>query len=1562
MALNLSILSSVFQDSASGPGFADIGEQILYTFQIRNTGPGDLTGITFSNPNIAISPTFNGNLANGEAKTVTGLYTLQAADLDNGRVVVTGLNANGTAPTGLITSNPINDTENLTVRASLAVTKTPFSIEDTNKDNPPNSAGDTIVYQIDVKNTSPRTAFNVILRDFPGSATVGIPVTLTGLTDEPGDADAGVANDLAIGGTATGFFNYIIQQSDLDEIAQGNTVQNRATATGTTKSNAPISGTATTTIELAPNPDFTIEKIAGNVKDAADAGEFVKADGTPGTGLLGEKIKYKYLFKNTGNVTLNNVTATDDKITGSLTFDKTTLLPGETAIAEALGDVTQDVINAGAVTNTVTGTATPPSGIPLEPKQDDETVTVAQNPNFTIEKIAGNVKDAADAGEFVKADGTPGTGLLGEKIKYKYLFKNTGNVTLTNVTATDDKITGALVFDKTTLLPGETAIAEALGDVTQTVINTGSVKNTVTATATPPSGTPLTPKQDDETVTVAQNPNFTIEKIAGTVKDAADAGEFVKADGTPGTGLLGEKIKYKYLFTNTGNVTLINVTATDDKITGPLVFDKTTLLPGETATADALGDVTQAVINTGSVKNTVTATATPPSGTPLTPKQDDETVTVAQNPNFTIEKIAGNVKDAADAGEFVKADGTPGTGLLGEKIKYKYLFTNTGNVTLTNVTATDDKITGPLVFDKTTLLPGESAIAEALGDVTQTVINTGSVKNTVTATATPPSGTPLTPKQDDETVVLGQRPDFTIEKIAGTVKDAADAGEFVKADGTPGTGLLGEKIKYKYLFTNTGNVTLTNVTATDDKITGALVFDKTTLLPGETATAEALGDVTQVVINTGSVKNTVTATATPPSGTPLTPKQDDETVVLGQRPDFTIEKIAGNVKDAADAGEFIKADGTPGTGLLGEKIKYTYKFTNTGNVTLTNVTATDDKALPLPGTLTFDKTTLLPGEFATATYLADVTQALINAGSVKNIVTATATPPTGTPLTPKQDDETVILGQKSDFTIVKTAGNIRDAADAGEFIDFNRDNILGNLGDQIKYTYLFTNTGNTTLTNVRATDDKGLPGGTPQVLTFDKTTLLPGEFATATYLAEITPALVTQGFVKNTVTATAKPPTGPDLPEKKDDETVTLPPPPVAKPPELKLIKTAGKIHDNDCDHKPSAGDTVTYTYEIINTGPVDVFNLVLKDDNGTPNILTDDFVITNIAGLQTLDTIGTLNDLGVGKKAVGYYTKTLTAEDICNCYFTNVGTVTGFSATGEKATASDDETIVFCPPQIHLEKCAELDLGSDHVLNVGDVVKYSFHVSNTGSIALNNIFIDDPMLRQKNVTITFANGVTSLAPGECVDAVATYRITQADIDAGSLHNVATVYGNPIYGKPNDRSDDVKASAEASICLPQCAEISIDKVTVYGNQKGEYLRIPVGSAINWEYTITNKGNVSLRDIALNDQLTGAIAKSNLTSRSLNNDDVLDVGETWLYKVTGRAIEGDYCSDGTVTGYYTDCDGKRQSASATDWNDYIGYKPKNAGYAKRSADAPAAFNDRTVYFGGSYQNGASALLG
>ena len=70
-----------------------------------------------------------------------------------------------------------------------------------------------------------------------------------------------------------------------------------------------------------------------------------------------------------------------------------------------------------------------------------------------------------------------------------------------------------------------------------------------------------------------------------------------------------------------------------------------------------------------------------------------------------------------------------------------------------------------------------------------------------------------------------------------------------------------------------------------------------------------------------------------------------------------------------------------------------------------------------------------------------------------------------------------------------------------------------------------------------------------------------------------------------------------------------------------------------------------------------------------------------------------------------------------------------------------------------------------------GDTIDYSFVVTNTGNVTLDPVSVDDPLVGAVSCP------VSSLAPGASTTCSATYVLTQADVDAGSVTNTATATG-----------------------------------------------------------------------------------------------------------------------------------------------------------------------------------------
>jgi uncharacterized repeat protein (TIGR01451 family) len=325
---------------------------------------------------------------------------------------------------------------------------------------------------------------------------------------------------------------------------------------------------------------------------------------------------------------------------------------------------------------------------------------------------------------------------------------------------------------------------------------------------------------------------------------------------------------------------------------------------------------------------------------------------------------------------------------------------------------------------------------------------------------------------------------------------------------------------------------------------------------------------------TGDLVNTTTATnpSDVPDPDPSSNTSTDTDVLAS--PSMTIEKT-GTLNDV-DGDEALD---------LGETISYSFLVTNNGNVTLTNVTVNDPLLTNASVALDQGPQTLAPGGTFTFTATYTPTQQDIDNGSVTNTATATGTDPNGgTPQSPP-DSVTVPPDPTPGLNVEKT----------GTLNDTDGDGLL-DLGETISYSFLATNDGAVTLTNVTVNDPLLTNAGV--ALDQGPQTLAPG--ATFTFTATYTPTQqdIDNGSVTNTATATGTNPNGGIIESPLD--TVTVPPEPAS----LRVEKT-GTFNDVDRDGYASIGDTMTYTLTVTNNGGQTVTDVWPNDAgptfNGTP-------------------------------------------------------------------------------------------------------------------------------------------------------------------------------------------------------------------------------------------------------------------------------------------------------------------------------------------------------------------------
>ncbi|MFC7613897.1 GEVED domain-containing protein [Actinokineospora soli] len=703
----------------------------------------------------------------------------------------------------------------------------------------------------------------------------------------------------------------------------------------------------------------------------------------------GDEVEYSFTVTNTGNVVLDPVVVSDPTA-GPVTCPPGPLAPGRSVVCGPVTHtLTQAEVNAGTLVNTATATGTPPSGRPVT--STDSTTTA-----IPVRRALELVKSA---GELVDLDGNGPD--AGDTVVFSFRVTNTGNVPLDPVVV-DDPVVGPVACPTGPLVPGDSFdCASVTRALTQAEIDAGALRNTATATGTAPDGGTATSTDHTSTVVVAA-PSVSLAKSPSAVSDVDGNGPDA-----------GDTITYSFLVTNTGNVTLDPVTVTDSRV-GPVTCAPGPLAPASTRECTAAPyTLTQADVDAGEVENSAEARGTSPSGQVVT-ATDTVTTPVAATPSIGIVKTASAVSD-------VDGDGHD----AGDTISYAFTVTNTGPVTLTSVTVTDDRL-GVVSCPEGPLAPGASVECTAPAYVLkQKDVDAGKVDNQATASGLPPSLVPVI-ATDTATVAVVRTPSIGLVKAAGPITDT-------DANGPD----AGDTVTYAFTATNTGNVTLNPVTVSDAHL------DPVTCPPGPLAPGASVDctaapyTLTQNDVDTGQVPNTATATGVSPTG-PVT-ADDSDVVAIPTIRDIALDKTAGPLVDT-------DANGPD----AGDTITFAFRVTNTGNVTLDPVEVTD----PLAGQVTCPAGPLAPGaSFDCTAAPYTLTQPDVDAAEVRNTATATGTDPSGEPVS-DTDSTRTLINPEGAITLTKTP----DAPDAPS------------AGDTVPYRLTVTNSGAVTLRDITVTD------------------------------------------------------------------------------------------------------------------------------------------------------------------------------------------------------------------------------------------------------------------------------------------------------------------------------------------------------------------------------------------------------------------------------------------------------------------------------------------------------------
>ena len=672
-------------------------------------------------------------------------------------------------------------------------------------------------------------------------------------------------------------------------------------------------------------------------------------------------------------------------------------------------------------------------------------------------------------------------------------------------------------------------------------------------------------------------------------------------------------------------------------------------------------------------------------------------------------------------------------------------------------------------------------------------------------------------------------PKIDIEKATNGV-DADSKEEAYKAEPN-------ESIVWSYEVANIGTKTLTNITVNDDK-EGKVICPKTVLQVGEAMTCkEKNGKATNALY-----KNRATANAISQDSTKSVEDSDDSYYSVDIEAKIDIEKST-NYKDA-------DTEATAYIAKAYEKITWRYAVRNVGSDTIKDIKVNDNKE----GKIICPKSELKAGEsMACSAKIASATEL-----KYENNATVEGLGVISNSIVTDEDSSHYKTDVQSSLKVEKST-NKQDA-------DTKESAYRAKPNEDITWSYVITNKGSDTLTEIKAIDDKeGKVICPSSTLDAGKTMTCSSKKGKANKIN-----------YKNKLTVTA---VG-DITKKKleaEDMSHYV----IDVKADIDIEKrTNGKDADSaDKAYHAKPNEAIIWSYEVKNIGTEDLNKIVVSDNK-------EGVVDCPKSELKAGESMTCTPKNGVAN----------------SLKYENIASVQGVGVYSSKKVSDSDKShySVNAEPKIDIEvhtNSLDADTPTGPLIPVKEQVKWEYIVSNIGNEAINKIKVTDSIV--KNID----------CPQDSLDIneTMTCEATAAAIK-GQYKNIGKVTGAGVLSKK-----DVKDSDQSHYFGLQ-PSIDLEKHTNgkdADTKADAYLAKP-NEKIIWEYIITNKGNEKLVNITITDDKEGEITVNCPA-------DILDVGISMVCKANGKATLEQYTNSAVVNAV-----GESSSSSVTD-KDSSNYK-------------------------------------
>lgn len=676
---------------------------------------------------------------------------------------------------------------------------------------------------------------------------------------------------------------------------------------------------------------------------------------------------------------------------------------------------------------------------------------------------------------------------------------------------------------------------------------------------------------------------------------------------------------------------------------------------------------------------------------------------------------------------------------------------------------------------------------------------------------------------------------------------------------------IGDVLTYTVTIPNTGLLPANNVTFTD------ILPNGTSFIPG-TVTVDNIPQTNAnpaAGISLGTINNNASRTVTFQATVVSLPNQNPISNTANIT--FQYTPIAGGttfngLATSNSAGTQINLADINGTKSvnklftdIGETLTYSIALANIGNIAATNVIYTDP--IPsgttfIPGSVTVNGVTQAGANPATGISIGSIaanstttvsfqvfvpsipqTNPILNSGTT----TYQYIPVPNQPAVSGTDTTNIVSTQVNNATVTMTKAVDKNFAD---------------IGDTLTYTVSFTGTGNTNANNVIFTDV--IPTGTTFVLnslTIDGTTQVGANPATGVNIGSIptgTTKNVSFQVVVNTIPAANVVSNGSSASYQ---YTVNPSQSPVTKNISSNLVSTQinnANVTLTKSTNKQFAtiGETISYTILITNSGNTAATNVQLTDPlpNGTiltPGTVTLNGVLQNVDSLVALP-IGTIPGGATFTLSFQVTVINITAQNpiINNAFASYLYTVNPSLPPTSKTANSNSVTSTIRLANLHANKSV-----SQTFAEVGDVLTYTFSLTNDGNVAANNVVLSD----------SIANGTAFVPNSVIVNNVTQPGVTPANINIGSINANTTITASfqvLITSIPNPNPISNSASISYNFIVdPNASPVSknttstttftqVNDANVISAKTVDKGFATVGDVLTYTVVLTNEGSVT----------------------------------------------------------------------------------------------------------------------